>query len=71
MSAMNQDVFPSTNLEGYYAWTDLKAVYYGPGSLATALPKLRAAIGGKKALIVTGQSLYNKVYPPRSQHDRA
>ena len=52
----------STSLSGYYAFTDtLKGVYYGPGSVKTALPKLLDTIGGKKALVVTGRSLYTKV----------
>jgi hypothetical protein len=45
-------------LHGFYAWTDtLKGIYYGPGSMKLALPKLLAAIDAKKALIVTGKSL--------------
>jgi alcohol dehydrogenase class IV len=49
-------------LHGSYAWTDtLKGVYYGPGSVATALPKLLHTLGVKKALVVTGRSLYTKV----------
>lgn len=52
----------STTLHGYYSWTDtLKGVYYGPGSVNTALPKLLQTLGAKKALVVTGKSLYNKV----------
>jgi len=51
----------STALHGYYGWTDtLKGVYYGPGSLKTALPKLLDALKVKKALVVTGKSLYHK-----------
>ena len=66
MSTLLSDTHPSTNVQGFYAWTDtLKGVYYGPGSLPTALPKLRAAIGGTKALVVTGKSLFNKVCPAR------
>jgi hypothetical protein len=65
MSTLSNDQHTSTQLQGFYGWTDsLKGVYYGPGCLQTALPKLRAAIGGKKALIVTGKSLYNKVLHP-------
>jgi len=61
MSTLAADKHDSTNLQGFYAWTDtLKGVYYGPGSLARALPKLRATIGGTKALVVTGKSLYTK-----------
>jgi len=39
----------------------LKGLYYGPGSLKTALPKLLDSLGVKKVLIVTGKSLNNKV----------
>ncbi|KAJ7499414.1 iron-containing alcohol dehydrogenase [Mycena latifolia] len=46
---------------GSYGWTDtLKTIHYGPGCLATALPKLIAAFGVKKGLIVTGRSLHTK-----------
>ena len=49
-------------LQGFYGWTDtLKGVYYGPGSVVTALPKLLNTLGVKKALVVTGKSLMNKV----------
>lgn len=62
MSTLSHDEHPSTALHGFYGWTDsLKGIYYGPGSLESSLPKLRSAIGGTKALIVTGKSLYNKV----------
>ncbi|EDR08787.1 iron-containing alcohol dehydrogenase [Laccaria bicolor S238N-H82] len=48
-------------LQGFYGWTDtLKGVYYGPGSVVTALPKLLNTLGVKKALIMTGKSLMNK-----------
>lgn len=50
-------------LQGFYGWTDtLKGVYYGPGSVVTALPKLLNILGVKKALVVTGKSLMNKVF---------
>ncbi|KAG6891459.1 hypothetical protein C0992_006190 [Termitomyces sp. T32_za158] len=50
-----------TSLLGFYSWTDtLKGVYYGPGSTKTALPKLLNTLGIKKALLVTGKSLYDK-----------
>jgi hypothetical protein len=53
---------PSTELHGYYAWTrTLEGVYYGPGSVSTALPKLLDTLGASKAFIVTGNSLYTKV----------
>jgi len=52
----------SASLQGSYVWTDtLKGVYHGPGSVATALPKLLHILNAKKALIVTGKSLYSKV----------
>ncbi|CCM05008.1 uncharacterized protein FIBRA_07207 [Fibroporia radiculosa] len=61
MSALDNTQHESTALQGYYGWTDtLKGVYYGPGSLATALPKLLQALGATKALVVTGRSLYDK-----------
>ncbi|PIL35439.1 hypothetical protein GSI_02166 [Ganoderma sinense ZZ0214-1] len=48
----------SSSLSGFYAYTDtLKGVHYGPGCVKTALPKLLATVGGKKALIVTGKTL--------------
>jgi alcohol dehydrogenase class IV len=51
----------SDSLNGYYGWTDtLKGVYYGPGSLKTALPKLLNILKVKTALVVTGKSLYHK-----------
>ncbi|KAI0779924.1 iron-containing alcohol dehydrogenase [Fomes fomentarius] len=51
----------SSNLNGSYAYTDtLKGVYYGPGSVKTALPKLLGILGAKKALVVTGRSLFHK-----------
>ncbi|KAJ8515275.1 hypothetical protein ONZ45_g7278 [Pleurotus djamor] len=57
------DISPSTTstLSGFYSYTDtLKGVYYGPGSLKTALPSLLKKIGGTKALVVTGKSLHEK-----------
>ena len=58
---------PSSSLSGFYSYTDtLKGVHYGPGSVGTALPKLLDTIGGKKALVVTGKSLFTAVliFPP-------
>ncbi|KAI0712977.1 hypothetical protein C8T65DRAFT_717920 [Cerioporus squamosus] len=50
-----------SNLSGSYAYTDtLKGVFYGPGSVKTALPQLLDILGAKKALIVTGKSLFHK-----------
>ncbi|VDB95141.1 unnamed protein product [Peniophora sp. CBMAI 1063] len=61
MSSLLNEQHPSTELHGFYGWTEtLKGVYYGPGSIETSLPKLRSLIGGTKALIVTGKSLHNK-----------
>ncbi|GBE81569.1 alcohol dehydrogenase IV [Sparassis latifolia] len=61
MSGLDRTKYESTNLHGYYGYTDtLKGVYYGPGSLVTALPKLLNLLGAKKALVVTGRSLHEK-----------
>jgi alcohol dehydrogenase class IV len=50
-----------SELQGSYGWTDtLKSVFYGPGSVTTALPKLLQLLGAKKAFIVTGRSLHTK-----------
>ena len=52
----------NTNLHGSYAYHDtLKGVYYGPGCVRTALPRLLSVLGGSKAFIVTGKSLREKV----------
>lgn len=52
------------SVEGFYAWANnLKAIQYGPGCLETALPKFLDLLGAKKALIVTGRSLFEKVRP--------
>lgn len=62
MSAMDIDEHSSTDLQGRYAWTNtLRGIYYGPGSIKTALPKLLTELGITKALIVTGKSLHDKV----------
>jgi alcohol dehydrogenase class IV len=62
MSGLDPTQYESSALQGFYAWTDtLKGVYYGPGSVKTALPKLLDTLGARKALIVTGKSLYHKV----------
>ncbi|KAI5115511.1 hypothetical protein M0805_002924 [Coniferiporia weirii] len=66
---MSIDTFGS-EIHGSYAYTDsLKDVRYGPGCLATALPKLLAAFGGTTALIVTGRSLYTKTDVVRKVED--
>ena len=62
MSSLDTSILDSSSLQGFYSWTDtLKGVYYGPGSAVHALPKLLKTLGVKKALIVTGRSLYEKV----------
>jgi len=62
MSAMDTSASPqSTSTQGYYSYTDtLKGIYYGPGCVASALPKLLETLGAKKALIVTGKSVSQK-----------
>ncbi|KAH9485451.1 Maleylacetate reductase [Psilocybe cubensis] len=61
MSTLDTSVMNSSPLSGFYSWTDtLKGVFYGPGSVKTALPKLLNILGVKKALVVTGKSLYHK-----------
>jgi hypothetical protein len=61
MSGLDNTKYGSSALQGFYGWTDtLKGVYYGPGSVKTALPKLLNELGTKKALIVTGKSLAQK-----------
>ncbi|KAH0827516.1 alcohol dehydrogenase IV [Lanmaoa asiatica] len=51
----------NSNLHGYYAYHDtLKGVYYGPGCVHTALPRLLSILGGSKAFIITGKSLREK-----------
>ena len=53
---------PSLELSGNYASTrTLQGVYYGPGSVSTALPKLLDTLRASKAMVVTGNSLYTKV----------
>ena len=45
-----------------YAWTDtLKGIYYGPGSLKSALPQLLGTLKASRALVVTGKTLHEKV----------
>ncbi|KDR75815.1 hypothetical protein GALMADRAFT_68153 [Galerina marginata CBS 339.88] len=61
MSSLDPIASESSPLSGYYSYTDtLKGVYYGPGSVKTALPKLLNTLGVKKALVVTGKSLHSK-----------
>ncbi|OJT15914.1 Alcohol dehydrogenase 2 [Trametes pubescens] len=61
MSALDATNASSSNLHGSYAWTQsLQGIHFGPGSIKTALPKLLAKIGAKKALVVTGRSLHEK-----------
>ncbi|KAK0461176.1 uncharacterized protein EV420DRAFT_1619642 [Desarmillaria tabescens] len=50
-----------SSLQGFYGYTDtLSGVFYGPGSVSTALPALLSTLGVRKALIVTTKSLVNK-----------
>ncbi|KAH8119644.1 alcohol dehydrogenase IV [Phellopilus nigrolimitatus] len=61
---------PDSTLSGSYAYTDtLKGVYYGPGCLTVALPKLLATLGATKALVVTGRSLHEKTDVVRRVED--
>lgn len=70
MSGQDLTQYESTNLQGNYSWTDtLRGIYYGPGSVKTALPKLLKTIGGTKAMVVTGRSLYEKVRAHVDQPD--
>jgi alcohol dehydrogenase class IV len=51
----------SSSIQGHYGWPEgLSGVYYGPGSVSTALPKLLSSLGARKALIVTTRSLVGK-----------
>lgn len=62
MSDLDSNQYPSTAISGQYAYTDtLAGIYYGPGSVTTALPALIATLNVHKALIVTGRSLHDKV----------
>ncbi|KAI0689967.1 alcohol dehydrogenase IV [Cytidiella melzeri] len=60
MSAMDTTSYGSSELEGSYAYTELSTVYYGPGCVEKALPTLLQKFSAKKALIVTGKSLFEK-----------
>ncbi|KAH7903164.1 hypothetical protein BJ138DRAFT_1021065, partial [Hygrophoropsis aurantiaca] len=49
------------SLQGSYAWVDaIRKISYGPGCVTKALPQIMDLLGGKKALIVTGNSLRTK-----------
>lgn len=62
MSSLDNAKYDSCSLQGSYRWNDtLKGIYYGPGSVNTALPKLLDVLGTTRALIVTGKSLHDKV----------
>lgn len=62
MSAIDTTSYGSSDLQGSYSYTEtLKAVYYGPGSVVTALATLLEELQLKKALIVTGKSLFEDV----------
>lgn len=66
MSGLDTTQYESSATQGFYAYTEtLKGVYYGPGSIKTAIPQLLETLGAKKALIVTGRSLHEKV-----RHDK-
>ncbi len=53
-----------SSLQGFYGYSDtLSGVFYGPGSVSTALPALLSTLGVRKALIVTTKSLVNKASP--------
>ena len=63
MSAVDTNTSAVSNSELYGSFTyseTLKGIYYGPGSVKTALPKLISTLGVSKALIVTGRSLHTK-----------
>lgn len=63
MSAVHTNIStgPNSELHGSFAYSDtLKSIYYGPGCLKNALPKLLSSIGASKALIITGRSLHTK-----------
>ncbi|OCB88945.1 alcohol dehydrogenase IV [Sanghuangporus baumii] len=50
-----------SELHGFYGYLDpLKGVFYGPGCLKDALPKLLQMLEVNKALVVTGKSLHTK-----------
>ncbi|KAL5484781.1 hypothetical protein ACEPAI_7423 [Sanghuangporus weigelae] len=50
-----------SDLHGFYGYLDpLKDVFYGPGCLKDALPKLLQMLEVNKALVVTGRSLHTK-----------
>jgi alcohol dehydrogenase class IV len=62
MSTLDTTNHECSNIHGFYGWTNtLKGVQYGPGCVETALPKFLDLLGVKKALIVTGRSLFEKV----------
>lgn len=49
-------------ISGFYAYTQtLEGVYYGPGSVKNSLIPVLEGFGTKRALIVTGRSLREKV----------
>ena len=65
MSALDINDYASTDLRGTYAYHEqLKKIFYGPGVVETALPELLNLFGAKKAVIVTGKSLFEKVRSP-------
>ena len=40
------------------SYIPFQGVYYGPGSVSTALPTLLVTLGASKVLVITGNSLY-------------
>ncbi|KAI0063597.1 hypothetical protein BV25DRAFT_1837564 [Artomyces pyxidatus] len=56
--------------KGSYAWpSTLKGVHYGPGCVSTVLPKLLSTIGGSRALVVTGRTLFTKTTVVKTVED--
>ena len=72
LEALIRRSYSSTSRFGWFLCVFGRA-QLGPGSVKTSLPKLLDALGAKKALAATGNSLYNKVLHrliTKSQSDR-
>ncbi|KAM6502209.1 alcohol dehydrogenase IV [Amanita muscaria] len=75
MSTLELPEEQSSSIHGYYSYSGLKAIYYGPGSMKSSLPKLLDTLKVTKALVVTGKSLHEKTDVVRAveailkQHD--
>ncbi|KXN85376.1 NAD-dependent methanol dehydrogenase [Leucoagaricus sp. SymC.cos] len=70
MSIIDRDTYPSTVYEGYYSWhLNLKGLYYGPGSVKTALPALLETLGIKRALVLTSKSVLFKTDAAKKVED--